>query len=139
MEKPILDTGQIMQIQNFSVNDGAGIRTNIFLAGCPLQCAWCSNPEGQTMENPMTRRITAKEVMDAIKTQMIFYRHSGGGVTFTGGEATMQPAFLRTLVSECYDLGIDLALETCGAFSFEEMEDYKKLACDMGIKVVSFR
>jgi len=35
-----------MQIQPFSVNDGEGIRTNIFMAGCPLRCRWCSNPEG---------------------------------------------------------------------------------------------
>lgn len=35
-----------MQQQNFSVNDGNGIRTTIFLAGCPLNCQWCANPEG---------------------------------------------------------------------------------------------
>lgn len=38
--------GYIMQLQPFSVNDGDGIRTTIFLAGCPLRCKWCSNPEG---------------------------------------------------------------------------------------------
>ena len=47
--------GYIMQLQNYSVNDGEGIRTNVFLAGCPLRCLWCSNPEGQTIRNPMTR------------------------------------------------------------------------------------
>ena len=47
--------GYITQIQHCSVNDGEGIRTLIFLAGCPLRCAWCANPEGQTRENPMTR------------------------------------------------------------------------------------
>lgn len=123
MKNTFTDTGYIMQIQNFSVNDGAGIRTNIFLAGCPMSCAWCSNPEGQTMENPMTRRSTVREILEMIKKQMIFYRYSGGGVTFTGGEATMQREFLRILVNECYDLGIDLALETCGAFRFEEIRD----------------
>jgi len=35
-----------MQMQPFSVNDGDGIRTTIFLAGCPLHCKWCANPEG---------------------------------------------------------------------------------------------
>ncbi len=38
--------GYVMQLQPFSVNDGEGIRTTIFLAGCPLRCKWCSNPEG---------------------------------------------------------------------------------------------
>ena len=38
--------GYLMQMQPFSVNDGDGIRTTIFLAGCPLHCKWCANPEG---------------------------------------------------------------------------------------------
>lgn len=38
--------GYVMQLQPFSVNDGEGIRTAIFMAGCPLRCKWCSNPEG---------------------------------------------------------------------------------------------
>lgn len=69
--------GYIMNIQNFSVNDGEGIRTNIFLAGCPLACAWCSNPEGQTLHNAMTSYMTVEEVTDKVKKQMIFYRMSG--------------------------------------------------------------
>ena len=61
------DSGYIMQLQNMSVNDGEGIRTNIFLAGCPMQCSWCSNPEGQSLLNPMTRLTTTAEVMKFIK------------------------------------------------------------------------
>ena len=40
-------TGYVFNIQNFSVHDGAGIRTTVFLKGCPLRCMWCSNPESQ--------------------------------------------------------------------------------------------
>lgn len=39
-------TGRIFDIQRFSVHDGPGIRTTVFLEGCPLRCAWCHNPEG---------------------------------------------------------------------------------------------
>jgi pyruvate formate lyase activating enzyme len=39
--------GRIFNIQKFSLHDGTGIRTLVFLKGCPLECAWCSNPEGQ--------------------------------------------------------------------------------------------
>ena len=66
------DRGYIMQLQNMSVNDGEGIRTNIFLAGCPMKCAWCSNPEGQSVINPMTRLTTTAEVMRFIKNRCFF-------------------------------------------------------------------
>ena len=95
--------GYIMQLQDFSVNDGEGIRTIIFMAGCPLRCAWCSNPEGQTLRNPMTRWEEAGEIIEHIRHQAIFYRSSGGGVTFSGGEATAQPDFLAELAGELYD------------------------------------
>ena len=39
--------GNIFNIQKFSIHDGPGIRTTVFLKGCPLQCLWCSNPESQ--------------------------------------------------------------------------------------------
>ena len=39
--------GTVFNIQKFSVNDGPGIRTVVFLKGCPLRCKWCANPESQ--------------------------------------------------------------------------------------------
>ena len=39
--------GTIFNIQRFSVHDGPGIRTVVFLKGCPLRCKWCANPESQ--------------------------------------------------------------------------------------------
>ena len=113
--------GYITQIQHCSVNDGEGIRTLIFLAGCPLRCAWCANPEGQTPENPMTRWMETEEVLQAVRRQAIFYRFSGGGVTFSGGEATAQGEFFQELTQRLYDEGYDLALETCGVFDFDRM------------------
>ena len=113
--------GYIMQVQHFSVNDGEGIRTNIFLAGCPLRCAWCANPEGQTLRNPMTRWAETEEILQEVRRQAIFYRFSGGGVTFTGGEATAQPEFLAELTDTLYDEGYSLALETCGWFDFHRL------------------
>jgi pyruvate formate lyase activating enzyme len=43
-------TGIVFNIQNYSVHDGPGIRTVVFLKGCPLSCRWCSNPESQSFE-----------------------------------------------------------------------------------------
>ena len=116
--------GYFMNIQNFSVNDGDGIRTTVFMAGCPLRCKWCSNPEGFTME---TNKFVSKEKLDdvlkIIGRQRIFYKNSGGGVTFSGGEATMQLSALRYLVNSLYDQGINLAIESSGYFDFEEVKD----------------
>lgn len=47
MRNLVVMTGTIFNIQRFSVNDGPGIRTTVFLKGCPLSCAWCHNPESQ--------------------------------------------------------------------------------------------
>lgn len=113
--------GYIMQLQNFSVNDGDGIRTIVFMAGCPLRCAWCANPEGQTRRNAMTHWTETRDILNELRHQAIFFRHSGGGVTFSGGEATAQPTFLKEMVDILYDEGFSLAIETCGYFDFEQM------------------
>ena len=42
-------TANVFHIKRFSINDGDGIRTTIFLKGCPLRCQWCHNPEGWEM------------------------------------------------------------------------------------------
>lgn len=43
-------TGTVFDIQRFSLHDGPGIRTIVFLKGCPLSCQWCSNPESQSIK-----------------------------------------------------------------------------------------
>ncbi len=44
-----MEKGLILNIQGYSVHDGSGCRTLVFLSGCPLRCTWCSNPEGQLL------------------------------------------------------------------------------------------
>lgn len=110
-----------MQLQHFSVNDGEGIRTIVFMAGCPLCCAWCANPEGQTQRNALTHWADTDDILAELRHQAIFFRHSGGGVTFSGGEATAQPDFLKEMVDALYDEGFSLAIETCGYFDYERL------------------
>ena len=55
-------TGLIFNIQRFSVHDGPGIRTTVFMKGCPLHCWWCSNPESQAFQpDLMVRDALCKE------------------------------------------------------------------------------
>lgn len=123
------EKGYFMKPQNFSVNDGEGIRTLIFFATCPLECRWCSNPESHIFDGNMEKvnrieeyiyEYSVGEIMDIIEKQEIFYRYSNGGVTFSGGEATCQIELLRELVDKLYDRAVNLAIETSGYFNFEK-------------------
>lgn len=117
------NTGFFMSPQNFSVNDGDGIRTIIFFAGCPLKCKWCANPESQSYNNCLVKEYSVEQILKIIERQEIFYRSSGGGVTFSGGEATLNPDILREFTNILYDKAINLAIETSGYFVFEEIKD----------------
>jgi len=126
-----MHTGQVNQacifnIQKFSIHDGPGIRTAVFLKGCPLRCLWCSNPESQAAgaqperETPLAGRLYAlNEVMDICLADKDFYIESGGGVTLTGGEALMQADFAAELLRSLKAEGIHTALETTGFASTE--------------------
>lgn len=51
--------GIIFNIQRYSIDDGPGVRTTVFMKGCPLTCLWCSNPESQCMLPEVTYRYTS--------------------------------------------------------------------------------
>lgn len=67
--------------------------------------------------------MTVDTVMQAIGRDMIFYRQSGGGVTFSGGCPFAQPEFLRRLVHACNSRGIHTMVESCGFFVWENVSD----------------
>ncbi len=157
-------------MQHYAVHDGPGIRTLVFLKGCPLSCAWCANPESQSLL-PEIRQVRARcarclrcaracpsraisapdgeprldrsrcltcrghecaavcpehalltagrewtvdELVDRVARDADFYRNSGGGVTFSGGEPLAQPDFLLAALERCRAIGIHTAVETCG-------------------------
>lgn len=122
-EQDILNTkGRIFDIQKFSVHDGPGIRTIVFLKGCILRCRWCCNPESQHFEiqkmlqNGKEKTIgedtTVGAVMETIIRDMPYYRRSGGGLTLSGGECLCQPDFTEALLRACKDYGLHTAVES---------------------------
>jgi len=52
-------TGLVFNIQRYSIDDGPGVRTTVFMKGCPLTCLWCSNPESQNYSPELTWRYTS--------------------------------------------------------------------------------
>lgn len=112
--------GTIYNIQHFSIHDGPGIRTTVFLKGCPMTCWWCHNPESR---DPRIEQANGKvigeiyspqELFNIIKKDLIFYDQSGGGVTFSGGEPLEQATFLEEGLKLCKAGGIHTAIDTAG-------------------------
>ena len=66
--------------------------------------------------------VRAEDVVARAARMIPFFRHSGGGVTLTGGEVTFQPDFAEAVLASCRQLGIHTAVETCGASSWERLE-----------------
>lgn len=169
--------GLVFDIKRFSVHDGPGVRTTVFLKGCPLRCVWCHNPEGvraqpevffyaqkcvrcgacvaacptgaQTLSadgqrsfdralcdacgkcveacyaGALTlagRRMSVDEVMAVIREDTGFYAASGGGVTLSGGEPLLQPAFATALLRQCKVEGFHTAVDTCGNVPWRAIE-----------------
>lgn len=159
--------GTVLRIERISPNDGMGLRTVVFLKGCPLRCAWCSTPESHS-KNPewfykqakcrhcakciqtcpqhalapsadrtavvrdktkcvncfqcasvcLTHAIgiygqdmRVDEVMKEIRKDSLFYFHSGGGVTLSGGDVLMQADFAQELLKACRDECINTSAE----------------------------
>jgi pyruvate formate lyase activating enzyme len=140
--------GTIFDIKKFAIHDGPGIRTTVFLKGCPLDCQWCHNPEGKDPEPesysptkdhtgspggklPQTvvigYSISATDLTAEITKDVIFYDQSGGGVTYSGGEPMMQPDFLLASLRECRAHGIDTALDTSGYAPWDDFERVRGL------------
>lgn len=67
------------------------------------------------------RRMSVRQVLDEIAEDVVFYRNSGGGVTLSGGEPMAQPSFAEGIVQGCVELGIHVAVETCGCVPWSSM------------------
>lgn len=124
----------ISNIQHFSVGDGEGIRTTIFLKGCNLRCPWCHNPENLS-KNPVTLRykttnkvetvgriVSAEEILPELLEDKDFYEQSNGGVTFSGGEAMLQASELVELAGLLKDNGVSVLVDTAGCVPYSSFQ-----------------
>lgn len=124
--------GRIFDVQRYSIHDGPGIRTIVFLKGCTLRCLWCCNPESQSfkIETMMVqgkpkiigRDVTVEEIMETVEKDRPYYWRSGGGLTLSGGESLCQPEFAGALLHAAYSRGINTAMESMGDADYKVIE-----------------
>lgn len=123
-------TGRVFEIREFTLQDGPGPRTTVFLQGCPLRCAWCHNPEGQAFGGG--REMTDCEVADEVLKTADFLIGSGGGVTFSGGEPLAQAGFVSAVIARlrAAEPRLTYAVETSG---FAPAEAYREAVSQMDL------
>lgn len=106
-----MGTGYVHSVEIGSFVDGPGIRFVVFLAGCPLRCAYCHNPDAWKRPRDAT---DAADVVARIAGTAGFLTAGGGGVTVSGGEPLAQAAFAAEILRGAKALGLHTALDTSG-------------------------
>lgn len=118
-----LDTvGYIHSKETFGTVDGPGVRYVLFLQGCPMRCLYCHNPD--TWASFGGSPMTVREVLEDYEKYRPFLRD--GGITLSGGEATVQIDFVIDLFEACHKKNIHTCLDTCGVLFRDDNEELLK-------------
>lgn len=115
--------GYLSSIESFSTLDGPGIRSVVFLQGCPLRCLYCHNPESWIGEKGLP--VESSYIIERILRNSAFIS-DGGGVTISGGEPTFQIDFLKEILSRLKAEGIHTAVDTSGYVTLEDVQKIEK-------------
>jgi pyruvate formate lyase activating enzyme len=117
-----MSRGLVFDVREFTVHDGPGMRTTVFMKGCPLRCSWCHNPEGlemapSLMRSPLGERVVGRsyealELAAILAGQADILAMNGGGVTFSGGEPLLQAGFVAEVIDHLP--GMHVVLDTSG-------------------------
>lgn len=106
------EVGSVHSWELVTAVDGPGTRMTTFLAGCPLRCLYCHNPD--TMNANRGLPVRADDLLARIRRYRGVFRASGGGITLSGGEVLAQPAFARRVLRGAKELGVHTAIDTSG-------------------------
>ncbi len=135
-------TGIVFDIKRFAIHDGPGIRTTVFLKGCPLDCWWCHNPESRNLQpeprkqlrayyqgdllhqdDPLIgKKVTVAQLLQEIEKDRLFFDESNGGVTISGGEPLLQIDFTENLAQALKQRDIHTAIDTTGFAEFSNLQ-----------------
>ena len=110
--------GFIHSTESFGSVDGPGVRFVIFVAGCPMRCQFCHNPDTWNMQ------VGEQKSADDLLAQALRYKSywkDDGGITVSGGEPLLQMDFMIELFQKAKEKGINTTIDTSGApFTREE-------------------
>lgn len=112
MPAPFSVRGWVHSVETGGSVDGPGLRYVLFLAGCPLRCLYCHNPDTRHMHDGTP--TPSDEVVADIATYADFLKRAHGGVTISGGEPLVQPEFCAAVFRGAKALGLHTALDTSG-------------------------
>ena len=102
--------GYVHSLQSLGTVDGPGVRSVVFLSGCPLRCIYCHNPD--------TWECREEQLTDSIELAERLFRFYSfikkGGVTFSGGEPLLQAEFVTEVAKILKQKGLHVAIDTCG-------------------------
>ena len=102
--------GYVHSIQSLGTVDGPGVRSVVFLSGCPLRCIYCHNPD--TWECRESQLTDTDELAEKLLRFYSFIKN--GGVTFSGGEPLLQAEFVTEVTQRLKEKGLHVAIDTCG-------------------------
>lgn len=111
--------GKIHSFQSLGTVDGPGVRSVVFLQGCPLRCICCHNPD--TWDFSGGEEVEAEALVQKI-LRFRTYFGAEGGVTVSGGEPLLQAAFVTELFTKLHVYSIHTALDTSGCVMNDEVE-----------------
>jgi len=104
--------GRVHSIETFGTVDGPGIRYILFMQGCQLRCKYCHNRD--TWDLKGGKEYTTDEIINQALKYSSYMKFSGGGITVSGGESTLQPEFLTELFAKAKKNKIHTCLDTSG-------------------------
>src|SRR6478735_6249862 len=106
------DLGSVHSWELVTAVDGPGTRMTVFLSGCPLRCLYCHNPDTLAMKDG--EPVLAEELLARVARYRGIFSATGGGLTLSGGEVLMQPAFAARVLRGAKELGVHTTLDTSG-------------------------
>lgn len=113
-----LRTGDVGFVHSWDIStsvDGPGTRMTVFMNGCPLRCQYCQNPDTWNLRDGKPVYIEA--MIRKIERYRDLFKATSGGITFSGGEAMMQAAFVSRVFRAAKHMGVHTCLDTSGALN----------------------